>query len=157
MKKAQTVEFRSEVILEDVILVLSTSFFMIINESAQGHRRLYELDQNFGARFCPEGVGWLLLSLFLPADETEFRNFIVWLEDQKIRHYKIEDRGNLRNIHSDDWPKAFEKVFWCSKSTNLTINVSYVSDNSRLLQWLNVTDWTLVLRLNFSISGNLNV
>lgn len=44
------------------------------------------------------------------ADETEFRNFIVWLEDQKIRHYKIEDRGNLRNIHSSDWPKFFEKV-----------------------------------------------
>ncbi|NXJ71306.1 RTRAF protein, partial [Rostratula benghalensis] len=42
-------------------------------------------------------------------DETEFRNFIVWLEDQKIRHYKIEDRGNLRNIHSEDWPKSFEK------------------------------------------------
>ncbi|KAL6087515.1 hypothetical protein STEG23_022168 [Scotinomys teguina] len=42
-------------------------------------------------------------------DETEFRNFIVWLEDQKIRHYKIEDRGNLRNIHSSDWPKFFEK------------------------------------------------
>ncbi|XP_009075393.1 PREDICTED: UPF0568 protein C14orf166 homolog, partial [Fulmarus glacialis] len=45
----------------------------------------------------------------LLTDETEFRNFIVWLEDQKIRHYKIEDRGNLRNIHSDDWPKSFEK------------------------------------------------
>lgn len=42
-------------------------------------------------------------------DETEFRNFIVWLEDQKIRHYKIEDRGNLRNIASSDWPKFFEK------------------------------------------------
>uniref|UniRef100_A0A8D2QBN9 RNA transcription, translation and transport factor protein n=1 Tax=Zonotrichia albicollis TaxID=44394 RepID=A0A8D2QBN9_ZONAL len=28
-----------------------------------------------------------------------------------IRHYKIEDRGNLRNIHSEDWPKSFEKVF----------------------------------------------
>uniref|UniRef100_A0A8C0PF59 RNA transcription, translation and transport factor protein n=1 Tax=Canis lupus familiaris TaxID=9615 RepID=A0A8C0PF59_CANLF len=42
-------------------------------------------------------------------DETEFRNFIVWLEDQKIRHYKIVDRGNLRNIHSSDWPKFFEK------------------------------------------------
>ncbi|XP_014303938.2 RNA transcription, translation and transport factor protein-like, partial [Myotis lucifugus] len=42
-------------------------------------------------------------------NETEFRNFIVWLEDQKIRHYKIEDRGNLRNIHSSDWPKFFEK------------------------------------------------
>ncbi|CAD7692084.1 unnamed protein product [Nyctereutes procyonoides] len=42
-------------------------------------------------------------------DETEFRNLIVWLEDQKIRHYKIEYRGNLRNIHSSDWPKFFEK------------------------------------------------
>uniref|UniRef100_A0A8D2M8R1 RNA transcription, translation and transport factor protein n=7 Tax=Passeriformes TaxID=9126 RepID=A0A8D2M8R1_ZONAL len=52
-----------------------------------------------------------LLCLLLPTDETEFRNFIVWLEDQKIRHYKIEDRGNLRNIHSEDWPKSFEKVF----------------------------------------------
>jgi len=46
----------------------------------------------------------------LHSDETEFRNFIVWLEDQKIRHYKIEDRGNLRNIPSSDWPKYFEKV-----------------------------------------------
>ncbi|CAG00987.1 unnamed protein product [Tetraodon nigroviridis] len=42
-------------------------------------------------------------------DETQFRNCIVWLEDQKIRHYKIEDRGNLRNIPSSDWPKAYQK------------------------------------------------
>ncbi|XP_068108550.1 RNA transcription, translation and transport factor protein [Hyperolius riggenbachi] len=42
-------------------------------------------------------------------DETEFRNFIVWLEDQKIRHYKIEDRGNLRNIHGSEWPNQYEK------------------------------------------------
>lgn len=43
-------------------------------------------------------------------DETQFRNCIVWLEDQKIRHYKIEDRGNLRNIPSSEWPKAYQKV-----------------------------------------------
>ncbi|XP_063295845.1 RNA transcription, translation and transport factor protein [Pelobates fuscus] len=42
-------------------------------------------------------------------DETEFRNFIVWLEDQKIRHYKIEERGNLRNIHSSEWPRHYDK------------------------------------------------
>ncbi|KAI4877928.1 hypothetical protein NFI96_001027, partial [Prochilodus magdalenae] len=48
-------------------------------------------------------------SLEVCNDETEFRNFIVWLEDQKIRHYKIEDRGNLRNIPSSEWPKSFEK------------------------------------------------
>ena len=44
------------------------------------------------------------------SDESQFRNCIVWLEDQKIRHYKIEDRGNLRNIPSSDWPKAYQKV-----------------------------------------------
>ncbi|XP_057685266.1 RNA transcription, translation and transport factor protein isoform X2 [Corythoichthys intestinalis] len=43
------------------------------------------------------------------ADETQFRNLVVWLEDQKIRHYKIEDRGSLRNIPSSDWPKAFHR------------------------------------------------
>nr|XP_057941953.1 RNA transcription, translation and transport factor protein isoform X2 [Doryrhamphus excisus] len=43
------------------------------------------------------------------SDETQLRNCIVWLEDQKIRHYKIEDRGNLRNIPSSDWPKAYHK------------------------------------------------
>ncbi|XP_012679238.1 RNA transcription, translation and transport factor protein isoform X2 [Clupea harengus] len=48
-------------------------------------------------------------SAFDCKDETEFRNFIVWLEDQKVRHYKIEDRGNLRNIPSSEWPKYFEK------------------------------------------------
>uniref|UniRef100_A0A2K6EWH7 RNA transcription, translation and transport factor protein n=1 Tax=Propithecus coquereli TaxID=379532 RepID=A0A2K6EWH7_PROCO len=59
-------------------------------------------------------------------DETEFRNFIVQLEDQKIRHYKIEDRGNLRNIHSSDWPKFFEKYLrdnntrWKSLTSPLT-------------------------------------
>ncbi|XP_046351277.2 RNA transcription, translation and transport factor protein-like [Haliotis rufescens] len=41
-------------------------------------------------------------------DENEFRNMILWLEDQKVRHHKIEDRGALRNIHSPDWEKAFE-------------------------------------------------
>lgn len=43
------------------------------------------------------------------SDETQYRNCIVWLEDQKIRHYKIEDRGSLRNIPSSDWPSAFQR------------------------------------------------
>lgn len=73
-----------------------------------------------GIEICMNGIKTedifqFLPCFLLPTDETEFRNFIVWLEDQKIRHYKIEDRGNLRNIHSEDWPKSFEKVFPCSK------------------------------------------
>ncbi|KYQ55817.1 hypothetical protein ALC60_05316 [Trachymyrmex zeteki] len=34
---------------------------------------------------------------------------IVWLEDQKIRHYTIDDRQKLRDITSLEWPKTFEK------------------------------------------------
>lgn len=33
----------------------------------------------------------------------------MWLEDQKIRHYTIQDRELLRNIDSNDWIKAYEK------------------------------------------------
>lgn len=34
---------------------------------------------------------------------------MVQLEDQKNRHYHMEDRGYLRNIHSSDLPKFLEK------------------------------------------------
>uniref|UniRef100_A0A8D0KX76 RNA transcription, translation and transport factor protein n=1 Tax=Strix occidentalis caurina TaxID=311401 RepID=A0A8D0KX76_STROC len=63
-------------------------------------------------------------------DEAEFRNFIVWLEDQKIRHYKIEDRGNLRNIHSDDWPKSFEKYM---KDVNCPFKIQ---ERQETVDWL---------------------
>lgn len=42
-------------------------------------------------------------------DQKSFRNLILWLEDQHIRSYKIEDREALRKITSAEWPKAFEK------------------------------------------------
>uniref|UniRef100_A0A8C0AXN9 RNA transcription, translation and transport factor protein n=1 Tax=Buteo japonicus TaxID=224669 RepID=A0A8C0AXN9_9AVES len=57
-------------------------------------------------------------------------NFIVWLEDQKIRHYKIEDRGNLRNIHSDDWPKSFEKYM---KDVNCPFKIQ---ERQETVDWL---------------------
>jgi len=42
-------------------------------------------------------------------EEKQFRNLVLWLEDQKIRIYKIEDRAELRKINSTDWPKVFDK------------------------------------------------
>uniref|UniRef100_A0A8C0H207 RNA transcription, translation and transport factor protein n=2 Tax=Chelonoidis abingdonii TaxID=106734 RepID=A0A8C0H207_CHEAB len=63
-------------------------------------------------------------------DETEFSNFIVWLEDQKIRHYKIEDRGSLRNIHNDEWPKAFEKYL---KDVNCPFKIQ---ERQETIDWL---------------------
>lgn len=42
-------------------------------------------------------------------DPQHFRKLVVWLEDQKIRHYKIEDRNDLRNMNSDHWLETFNK------------------------------------------------
>ena len=44
------------------------------------------------------------------SDQKQFRNLIVWLEDQKIRHYRIEDREALRNTDSATWADVFSKV-----------------------------------------------
>ncbi|XP_049858216.1 RNA transcription, translation and transport factor protein isoform X1 [Schistocerca gregaria] len=40
-------------------------------------------------------------------DERECRSLILWLEDQKIRHYKIEDRKGLRDVDSPEWNNSF--------------------------------------------------
>lgn len=42
-------------------------------------------------------------------DPKSFRQILLWLEDQKIRHYKIDERAELRKIGSPDWQKAYEK------------------------------------------------
>lgn len=41
-------------------------------------------------------------------DEKEYRSVVLWLEDQKIRHYKIEEREGLRNIDGDNWKEAYD-------------------------------------------------
>ncbi|KAK2165013.1 hypothetical protein LSH36_56g04029 [Paralvinella palmiformis] len=43
------------------------------------------------------------------SDESQYRNLIIWIEDQKIRHYKIDDRKELRDICSGEWQKSFKK------------------------------------------------
>lgn len=48
--------------------------------------------------------------MFSFTDEDEFRNLVVWLEDLKIRWYKIENRGELRDVKSSEWLKTFAKV-----------------------------------------------
>lgn len=44
------------------------------------------------------------------ADPKQFRTIVLWLEDQKIRHYTIEDRAGLRKLDSvEEWDAAFDK------------------------------------------------
>ena len=35
---------------------------------------------------------------------------VVWLEDQRIRLYKIEERVELRDVKSSEWLKTLRKV-----------------------------------------------
>jgi RLL motif-containing protein 1 len=67
---------------------------------------------------------------FNAADVGQFRSMIVWLEDQKIRHYKIEDRQNLRNITSPNWPEALQQYL-----KDLTCPYSSL-ENQAVIDWL---------------------
>lgn len=42
-------------------------------------------------------------------DEKQFRELIVWLEDQKIRFLKVDDRSDLRNIDDRNWGKTYRE------------------------------------------------
>ncbi|XP_055603163.1 RNA transcription, translation and transport factor protein isoform X2 [Uranotaenia lowii] len=65
-------------------------------------------------------------------DPKEFRNIILWLEDQKIRHYTIEDRANLRKVTSPaDWDPAYEKY-----KLDLKFPVSDLKSKAEELTWL---------------------
>jgi len=46
---------------------------------------------------------------FDPSDQSQYRGLVVWLEDQKIRHYKIDDRTSLRDVGSTSWPGSLHK------------------------------------------------
>lgn len=83
------------------------------------------------------------LKIILIADTTEFRNLVLWLEDQKIRHYKIEDRKALRDINCHDWPKTFRKY-----GDDLACPIQSEKP-SELIEWL----LAFAVRLEYSDSG----
>lgn len=81
----------------------------------------------------------------LDINEKQFRSIVLWLEDQKIRHYTIQDREQLRNIDGGDWNGAYDKYkkdLMCpitskNQLEELSWLLSYAvqldfSDNSRL-------------------------
>ncbi|KAB7500603.1 hypothetical protein Anas_02142 [Armadillidium nasatum] len=79
-------------------------------------------------------------------DENSFKELVVWLEDQKIRHYKIEDRRSLKDTHAPDWSKAFKeylKNLNCPKLIN-------VNDRPA------VTDWLLGQAVSLEYSDNVD-
>ncbi|CAG2182776.1 unnamed protein product, partial [Oppiella nova] len=68
---------------------------------------------------------------------------IAWIEDQKIRHYRIEDRLILRDIDHKDWDSAFHKYL-------SDISCPIGSNQTDL-----VLDWILTTALRFEYRDHL--
>ncbi|CAL7941993.1 unnamed protein product [Xylocopa violacea] len=62
-------------------------------------------------------------------DPQHFRKVALWLEDQKIRQYDIQNRKELRDLKSQNWPQAFAK--YC-KDVNCPISNNMIDQ----LEWL---------------------
>ncbi|KAL6052205.1 RNA transcription, translation and transport factor protein [Balamuthia mandrillaris] len=49
------------------------------------------------------------------ADSKEVQALVVWLEDLKIRHYRIEDRASLRNLDQDWFEMKYLQDMGCPR------------------------------------------
>lgn len=58
------------------------------------------------------------------------KKLVCWLENQKIRHYKIEDRQGLHNIGSNQWFQVFDKYL---QDVGCLINSNSYTDK---IEWL---------------------
>ncbi|XP_068681780.1 RNA transcription, translation and transport factor protein-like [Montipora foliosa] len=76
-------------------------------------------------------------------NEEEVRNLVVWLEDQKIRLYKIEEREQLRDIKNSGWLKALRKYL---DDLTCPVNIS---------QKLSVLDWLLAHAVRLEYAENV--
>lgn len=62
--------------------------------------------------------------------QQDIKSLVVWLEDQKIRHYKIEEREALRKPNDPTWQSNFEKYL-----TDVGCPFNY-SDKHAVIDWL---------------------
>jgi len=75
-------------------------------------------------------------------DDKQFQNVVVWLEDQKIRRYKIENRESLRQTNKDDFEKAYNQYLM-----DVDCPILDAPKNETL-------DWLLGLAVNFDFQEN---
>lgn len=102
------------------------------------------------------------LTCCLASDSRQFRQLIAWLEDQKIRHYKIEDRDSLRNMESQNWQQEFDRV--SPEHDNIMITMITVMIVFQYLKQMDcpfsscqqelVLDWLLTLAVRLEYEDN---
>ena len=91
---------------------------------------------------CPTGV-WKMFRRKLRAlghpsadtlnaeDPDDLKVLVIWLEDQKIRHYKVEDRANLHNHEGTVWIQTFVRYL-----EDLECPYNFDSGCRSVLDWL---------------------
>jgi RLL motif-containing protein 1 len=78
-------------------------------------------------------------------DEKQFRGLVLWLEDQKIRNYKVEDRAGLRDTESPLWYKSFGKYLE-------SLECPYTVKTERPI----VVDWLLSVAVRNDYNDNVD-
>ena len=63
------------------------------------------------------------------SDEHEYRRLVLWLEEQRIRHYQVADREAIREIDGDKWQGQFELYL-------KSLDCPYVGNHVQALSWL---------------------
>lgn len=72
------------------------------------------------------------------AESNDLKILVVWLEDQKIRHYKIDDRAGLREHKGAEWERSFQQYL---KELECPFNFGMHSQS--------VVDWLLGVALRY--------
>jgi site-specific recombinase XerD len=80
------------------------------------------------------------------------KNFISWLENQKIRLYKIEERAKLDNVENEtEWPVAFAKYLTDLQLTHLDASkdrayiIEQLLSHAIRLEYSDNSKWSLLL------------
>lgn len=68
------------------------------------------LTSKFYVRFPNLSQNTIAFLFYSNIDRKEFASTVLWLEDQKIRHYVIEDRDKLRLLDNmQEWEVAYKQ------------------------------------------------
>ena len=71
-------------------------------------------------------------------DPQDLKLLVIWLEDQKIRHYKIENRAGLHNHTEERWKQTFKQYL-------SDLECPFNSD----MQLQSVVDWLLGVAVRY--------
>jgi len=79
-------------------------------------------------------------------DEKKFKNLVVWLEDQKIRQYQVEERDAIRNTEASSWPATFATYL---------VDVGCPFDPTMVTR-PELADWLLALAVRLEYADNVD-